>query len=73
MLTIKKLEKFIQIRNNSSLISNIQFMADADECGFDARELGMAKKRDDGGYEWDVTYGKLVEYPNHKMELIFSI
>jgi hypothetical protein len=65
-LTKAKLQRFVKIRNKSGFSSNFQFYIDAQECGFDPKELGDGKKckdfYDTGEYHWQTPWGKLIEY-----------
>ena len=69
-LSKQALLKFIGIRNQSGLSSNLQFSIDAREAGVDLDLLGDAAKADDGGYEWQTPHGLLVERPGGQMELV---
>lgn len=61
MLTKKRLEKFVRIRNISPSNSSIQFAKDAATVGFDVKLLGVAKKVKEGIFEWDTPFGILRE------------
>lgn len=61
-MTKKQLEKFVKIRNASGFSANLQFQIDADEAGFDIKELGDPTKLNGNiGYMWDTPAGRLVE------------
>lgn len=60
MLTKTNLMNFIKRRNESSFATNLQFHTDAQECGFDVKELGKTTKRENG-YSWSTPYGTLIE------------
>lgn len=60
-LSKERLEKFVTLRNKSGFSSNIQFMLDANECGFKTDDLGKAKRLDEATYEWSTPFGKLIE------------
>jgi hypothetical protein len=64
-MTKKQLEKFIKTRNRSRFNSNMQFMIDAQSCGFKESELGEARRvLREGGvwvFEWDTPHGLMVE------------
>lgn len=60
-MTRAQLDRFIRIRNKSGFNSNLQFISDAEEAGFDAVELGNATKHDFGTYTWTTPYGTLTE------------
>lgn len=63
-LSLKKLERFVVVRNKSGHNSNLQFAFDADACGFDVNALGNAKfKTVDHvkAYYWQTDHGCLVE------------
>lgn len=60
----QQLERFILIRNRSEFDSNLQFGIDADEAGFDVRELGTPEKLGKPGetfYRWTTPHGLLNE------------
>lgn len=69
MLTIQKVRKFVRIRNKSEFDSNLSFIVDCMEAGFEYKELGQAKhlphaqKIGDQYYQfyWDLPFGILVE------------
>jgi len=61
MITEKKLNKFIEIRNNSQYQSNLQFQIDLDEAGIVIDELGGCEKVKPGLYKWETSAGTLVE------------
>jgi len=59
-LTLKALQRFVKIRRKSCFNSNLQFGADADECGFTIADLGEVEKFSiDGftGYQWKPKIG----------------
>lgn len=68
-MTKDQLLRFIDIRNRSGFSSNLQFGIDADEAGFDVKDLGQAYRRPAGGYRWDTPHGALVEHPGGQMQL----
>jgi hypothetical protein len=55
MLTLKKLERFVKVRNKSQFSNNLQFGLDADGCGFDVADLGSPRKYS-WGYVWVPTF-----------------
>lgn len=59
-ITEKMIVRFIKLRNRN-LPSNMQFMFDAKECGFDVRDMPTPEKVDEGHYVWHFPFGKLVE------------
>lgn len=59
-LSVERLRRFIEIRNNSGHRNNLQFTIDALECGFNTNELGEAQKTETG-YEWQTPFGWLIE------------
>jgi len=60
-LSQRKLERFIKMRNASGFPSNMQFMADAEDCGFNVEDLGDVTKHTEGVYYWETPFGLLVE------------
>jgi len=65
MLTKEKLEKFVDMRNESEFCSNLQFEIDANECGFSVKDLGKVTKVELGHYEWQTPFGTLREVAGH--------
>lgn len=61
MITKEQLLKFIEIRNQSSFSSNMQFVFDAEEAGFYAGDLGSAEEMEPKKYVWETEYGQLIE------------
>jgi hypothetical protein len=65
-ITKAKLQRFVRTRNKSAFPSNLQFYSDAQECGFDLKELGDGKQckdfYDTGEYHWQTPWGRLIEY-----------
>ena len=61
-LTQAKLDKFIRIRNKTEFSSNLQFVFDAKEAGFEVKDLGDVTKIDENHYEWETPFGTLREY-----------
>jgi hypothetical protein len=75
-VTKEQLLRFVKIRNASGFSSNLQFGIDAQEAGFDVKELGTPERgwhaperEDEGGYRWQTAHGTLVELPGGEMEL----
>jgi hypothetical protein len=71
MLTMKKLDRFVKVRNRSGFPSNLQFQIDANECGFEVSELGDVRVfHIDGskGYEWKPVIAKVSVRNNIKQE-----
>jgi hypothetical protein len=65
-ITLKKLQKFIKIRNKSEFDTNFAFAADCDLADFTVSELGPAKKlphfsESIPSYYWITPFGILVE------------
>lgn len=61
-MTKAQLLKFIKMRNRSEYNSNMQFQSDAEDCGFNARDLGDVVKDEHGDYVWTTPHGKLREH-----------
>jgi hypothetical protein len=62
--TREQLHAFIKTRNASPFASNMQFHIDADECGFDAADLGVPEVSETDGittYTWRTPHGRLIE------------
>jgi hypothetical protein len=62
--TREQLHAFIKTRNASPFASNMQFHIDADECGFDAADLGVPEVAETDGlktYVWRTPHGRLIE------------
>jgi hypothetical protein len=75
MISKTQLKKFVRVRNESEFSSNLQFQIDAQECGFEAKDLGDPRRVMDTrydnhpvGYCWVTEHGVLVEY-HHKLFL----
>lgn len=51
-------------------MTNLQFQFDLREAGLTVADLGDAKARPQGGYEWQTPFGTLVEHPNGRCELV---
>lgn len=60
-LDIKTVSKFVAIRNASEFNSNLQFQIDLKETGIDVRELPKAEKKDEGWFEWDLGFCRMIE------------
>lgn len=60
MLTLKKLQDFIRIRNRSEFNSNMQFAADMQQAGIDHKELAEVEKTEHG-YVFKTDLGELYE------------
>lgn len=73
MLTKENILKFVEIRNASTIFTNLQFQIDAEEAGFKVSELGTAIKRKNSGgiwYKWETPFGTLTETPDAKLGFI---
>ena len=53
MLTKAQIDRFIQVRNSSPFDSNLQFISDAQGCGFKIEQLGDCLKWD-GCWTWSI-------------------
>jgi hypothetical protein len=58
---IKKLRKFVKIRNNSGFHSNLQFGFDLVEAGLSMEDMPQAQKIAENHYVWDFECGRLTE------------
>lgn len=59
MLTKAQLRRFVKLRNRSYFPSNLQFMADCNECGFRVADLGHARPfvlDRFKGYQWTINF-----------------
>lgn len=51
--TVDQLKRFVDVRNNAMLQTNLQFMIDAELCGVGGGKLGQAYRLPSGnGYRW---------------------
>jgi hypothetical protein len=60
-ITKANYDRFVAIRNNSLIHSNLQFSADASTAGIEGWRLSDVEKQDDGSYIWQTPYGMLIE------------
>lgn len=71
MLTMNKLKRFVKVRNKSEFSSNFQYQIDAEQCGFEVKDLGAVRVfHIDGskGYEWKPVVAKVSIRCNIKEE-----
>jgi len=60
-ITVAQLNKFVRTRNKSPHQSNLQFMCDAEACGFKVDDMPAAEKVEQGHYRWKFESGTLEE------------